>query len=209
MHKKNIKYSGKSINSAEKALIMLHGRGANAVDIFSLAGYFNIEDFALIAPEATHQTWYPYSFLVPPQQNEPWLTSALRLIQEIVNELNTAKINTENIYFLGFSQGACLMLEFICRHAIKYGGAVAFTGGLIGDKIYTENYKGDFLKTPVFIGTGDPDMHVPVSRVKETVKILESLNADVNLKIYKDMGHTVNENEIELAQEFVFNSKIR
>ncbi|MGI8892834.1 MAG: alpha/beta hydrolase [Bacteroidia bacterium] len=204
MHKKNIKYSGVPIESASKALIMLHGRGANANDILSVAGYLNVDDFALIAPEATHNTWYPYSFMVPTQQNEPWLTSALRLIQELINELYVNKIHSKNIYLLGFSQGACLALEFICRNAIKYGGAIAFTGGLIGDKIIKENYKGDFNKTPVFIGTSDPDMHVPVSRVEESAETLKYLNADVHLKIYKDMGHTINEDEIKSVNELIF-----
>lgn len=204
MHKKNIKYSGKPIEQAEKALIMLHGRGANADDILSVGHYLDVDDYALIAPEATHNTWYPYSFLVPHQQNEPWLSSALKLIQEIINELKAKKLEAKNIYFLGFSQGACLTLEFITRNAIRYGGAVAFTGGLIGENIIKENYKGDFERTPVFIATSDPDMHVPVSRVEETAALLKQMNADVKLKIYKDIGHTIIEDEMEIANEFVF-----
>ena len=204
MHKKEIKYAGKSISDAKKALIMLHGRGANADDILSVANYLNVDDFVLIAPEATHHTWYPYSFMVSQEQNEPWLTSALRLIQEIINDLNINDIKPEQIYFLGFSQGACLTTEFVCRNAIKYGGVVAFTGGLIGDELNIKNYKGDFKKTPVFLGTSDPDMHVPVSRVEETEKIFKQLNADVKLKIYKDLGHTISNEELESVNNFIF-----
>ncbi len=204
MHTKNIFTAGKSLNEAKKALVMIHGRGAYAEDILSLAGYFNVKDYALIAPQATNNSWYPYSFLAIPKKNKPELSSALHLLSEIVSDINQQGIDSANIYFLGFSQGACLMLEFITRNARKWGGAVAFTGGLIGDKIYTENYKGDFEGTKIFIGSADPDAHVPVERVLETTGLLKNMHADVTQKIYEDMGHTINKDEIEKANELIF-----
>src|SRR5215210_2807191 len=153
MHKKNIITAGKELTPTSKVLIMLHGRGGSAEDILSLASHLDVKDFALLAPQATNNTWYPYSFMAPPAQNEPWLSSALGLLKGIVNEILSNGISTENIYFLGFSQGACLTLEFVTRNATHYGGVVAFTGGLIGDKIYNENYTGDFQNTPVFLGS--------------------------------------------------------
>ena len=192
MHSKKIFTAGKPISEAKKALVMLHGRGAFAEDILSLAGYFNLNDYALLAPQATNNTWYPFSFLMPPQQNEPWLSSALNVVSEVVSDINKDGIASINIYFLGFSQGACLTLEFVIRNARKWGGVVAFTGGLIGDKIYKENYNGDFLITPVFIGTSDPDPHVPVERVNASTGILKNMHADVTTKIYPNMGHTIN-----------------
>ena len=183
---------------------MLHGRGASAQDILRLTPYLNIEEFAVLAPQATNNTWYPYSFLVSRTQNEPWLSSALDLITEIVKDINDAGIPKNQIYFLGFSQGACLTLEYITRNATKWGGAVAFTGGLIGDKIYPESYKGDFEGTPVFIGTSNPDPHVPVDRVKETTVFLQKMNASVTEKIYQNMGHTISEDEIDKANQLVF-----
>src|SRR6188768_3826606 len=149
MHKKNTITAGKELNKNSKVLIMLHGRGASAESILSLSSHLNVKDFTLLAPQATGNTWYPYSFLVPPAQNEPGLSSALNLLKEIVDDLYNKGIPSENIYFTGFSQGACLTLEFVTRNANKYGGVAAFTGGLIGDKIYRENYKGDFKNTPV------------------------------------------------------------
>src|SRR4030095_5741774 len=125
-----------------------------------------LKHYALIAPQATNNTWYPFSFLALPQQNEPWLSSALSLLNEIVTDLNNENITTDHIYFVGFSQGACLILEFVTRNAKKYGGVVAFTGGLIGNKIYPENYKGNFENTSVFIGSGNPDSHITVQRVQ-------------------------------------------
>src|SRR4051812_14885427 len=126
MHTKNILQAGKRIDEAKKVLIMLHGRGASAKDILSISSYLQVEDYALVAPQATGQSWYPYSFLAPVQQNEPWLSSALELLKEIVEDLNNQAIADENIYFLGFSQGACLTLEFVTRNATKWGGVVAF-----------------------------------------------------------------------------------
>ena len=204
MHSKNIVTAGKALNEATKALILVHGRGATAEDILSMSSQLNVKDYSLIAPQATNNSWYPYSFMMPPAQNEPWLSSALSLLKDVVTDLNNRGITAENIYFIGFSQGACLTLEYVTRNATKYGGVVAFTGGLIGDKIYPENYKGDFGGTPVFIGTGDPDPHVPLERFYATVNILKNMNAIVTEKVYNNMGHTINEDEIKNANELVF-----
>ena len=124
-----------------------------------------------------------------------------------MNDLYSQGIPSENIYFTGFSQGACLILEFVTRNANKYGGIAAFTGGLIGDKIYRENYEGNFQDTPIFIGTSNPDPHVPVERVYATSNILKEMNAAVTEKVYNNMGHTINQNEIEIANKLVFNSE--
>ena len=204
MHKKNIITRGKDIAEAKKALIMLHGRGGTADDILGFAAHLNVDEYALFAPEATGNSWYPFSFLALPEQNEPWLSSALNLLNELVNDINEKGIPTEQIYFTGFSQGACLSLEYVARNAKKYGGVAAFTGGLIGNKIYQENYTGDFDGTLVFIGSSDPDMHVPVERVHATTQILQNMHAEVTEKIYKNMGHTINEDEIEHANRLIF-----
>ena len=204
MHTKNIISKGKELNKDSKVLIMIHGRGGSAEDILSLASYLDVKDFSLIAPQATNNTWYPYSFLAPPAQNEPWLSSALNILKELINEIMSKGIPMENIYFLGFSQGACLTLEFVTRNANKYGGVAAFTGGLIGDRIYNENYKGDFQSTPIFLGTSDPDPHVPVERVYATTNILRDMNAAVTEKVYTNMGHTISQDEIDNANAIVF-----
>src|ERR1044072_4945047 len=204
MHQKKIVTASKKLSEADKVLIMIHGRGGSAEDILSLASYLSVDDFALLAPQATNNTWYPYSFMAPPKQNEPWLSSALSLLQEVVEDVERAGIPSSNIYFLCFSQGACLTLEFVTRNAKQYGGVVAFTGGLIGDKIYPENYKGSFNNTPVFIGSSDPDMHVPVERVYATANIMKDMQADVTEKVYHNMGHTISQDEIDQANKLVF-----
>jgi len=207
MHQKQFITAGKKLEDASRVLIMIHGRGGSAEDILNLADHLDVKDFALIAPQATNHSWYPYSFLTIPSQNEPWLTSTLDIISEIVNDLVSNGIAKENIYFLGFSQGACVALEFVARNASRYGGVAAFTGGLIGDKIYTQNYSGDFSGTPVFIGTSDPDPHVPVERVNESATILEKMNAVVTKKIYKNMGHTINQDEISIVNKLIFSTE--
>lgn len=204
MHNKNIQAAGKPIKDAKKVLIMVHGRGADTQNILGLASHFNVSEYALLAPQATNKTWYPYSFMAKPEQNEPLLSSALDLLKEMVEEVKEQGISSENIYFLGFSQGACLTLEFVTRNATKYGGVAAFTGGLIGDKINLENYSGDFNETPIFIGTGNPDPHVPLERVKESVAILEKMNARVELQVYDGRPHTISLEEIETANRVVF-----
>ncbi len=199
MHKKEFITAGQSLETASKVLIMIHGRGGSAEDILGLSDHLDVKDFALLAPKATNNTWYPYSFLMPPAQNEPWLSSALQMLKEIVNDIVTKGVTHERIYFLGFSQGACLTLEFATRNAKRYGGVVALTGGLIGDKIYEENYAVNFVGTLLFFGTSDPDPHVPVQRVHDSASILRKLNASVTVKVYKGMGHTINQDEIDAA----------
>jgi phospholipase/carboxylesterase len=203
-HTKNILTRGKVVKEAGKALVMVHGRGGSAGDILSLAAYLQVQDYALVAPQATNHSWYPYSFMAPPAHNEPWLSSALILLGEVVQDIAASGIGKQNIYFLGFSQGACLTLEFVTRNAARYGGVVAFTGGLIGDKIYPANYKGDFENTPVFIGSSDPDPHVPAERVYATTNILKGMHAAVTEKVYANMGHTISQDEINLANKLVF-----
>jgi phospholipase/carboxylesterase len=197
--------AGKKLSEAKKVLIMIHGRGGTAENILSLAQHLDLQDYALLAPQAPDNTWYPYSFMAPLQQNEPYLSAALTAVGDLVNELIAQGFTEKQLYFLGFSQGACLTLEFVTRNATHYGGVVAFTGGLIGDKIYKDHYAGDFKKTPVFIGTSNPDMHVPVERVYATSNILRDMNADVTEKVYPNMGHTITQDEIDQANTLIFN----
>jgi phospholipase/carboxylesterase len=208
MHTKNIITGGRPLTAAARALIMVHGRGASAEDILSLADHLPVKDYALLAPEATGHSWYPYSFLAPPAQNQPWLGSALDLLGTAVDDIVAAGIAKEKIFFLGFSQGACLTLEFAARNAARYGGVAAFTGGLIGDKIYTENYKGNFDGTPVFIGTGDQDPHVPLQRVAATTALLRGMHADVTERVYPGRPHTILGEEMAEAARVVFGARV-
>ena len=204
MHTKNIMTAGKGVAMADRALILVHGRGSSAADILSLADYLPVKEYALLAPQAARNSWYPYSFLVPPAENQPWLGSALDLLAAVTADVVAAGIARERIYFAGFSQGACLTLEFVARNAARYGGVAAFTGGLIGDRIYEENYKGDFAGTPFFIGTGNPDPHVPLERVEATTRLLRGMGAEVKEKVYPGIPHTIVADELEQAGKVAF-----
>ena len=203
-HSKNIINAGVALKEAVKVLIMLHGRGATAEDIISLSDYLKLQNTHIIAPQATNNAWYPYSFLSPRQQNEPWLSSALQVLNEVLSDVILAGIKSQQVFILGFSQGACLTLEFATLNAQPFGGVIAFTGGLIGDVLQEENYMGNFQKTKVFIGNSDKDPHVPVARSVESKRIMEKLGAEVTLKIYPDMPHTVNNEELNWVNENIF-----
>lgn len=203
-HHKQYITAGKPIAEAGGALIMIHGRGGSAENIISLAGELNTDDLAIYAPQASNHSWYPYSFMAADEQNQPALNSAIEVIGELVDEIISKGIPAEKIYFAGFSQGACLTLEYIALNAKKYGGAVAFTGGLIGRQFDSDKYTGDFNGTPVLITTGDPDPHVPLNRVEESVELLKKLNADVNVTVFKGRPHTIIQQEIDLANQYVF-----
>ncbi|MGV3539328.1 MAG: alpha/beta hydrolase [Rufibacter sp.] len=202
-HERRIKSAGKPLAETGKALVMVHGRGATAESILSLSEYLEVEDFSLFAPQATNQSWYPYSFMAPVAQNQPALDSALDLIDETVQRILDQGVESQNIFLLGFSQGACLTSEYAARRARAYGGLLLFTGGLIGESIDKTTYNGTFTHTPVLITTGDPDPHVPVSRVEETVAILEEMCASVTSKIYKGRPHTILPEELELANQIL------
>lgn len=188
-----------------KALILIHGRGGSADDIIGLSEYLAVDDYLLIGPQADENTWYPHSFLAPQQDNQPFLDRSLQRIADAVALAKSKGVEETSIYFLGFSQGACLALEYTARNAQRYGGIVAFTGGLIGQSLSLENYNGDFDGTPIFIGSSDPDFHVPVERVQDSTVQLRKMGALVTERIYPEMGHRISKEEIILANTVVFN----
>src|SRR5687768_1708091 len=188
--------SGPSLKDARLVAILLHGRGASAEDILGLAHQFSARDIAYVAPQAAGSTWYPNSFLAPIAQNEPWLGSALRVVSRLAEDLASQGIPAERLVVMGFSQGACLTLEFAARHARRYAAVVAFTGGLIGPPDTQRDYIGDFAATPVFIGSSDVDPHVPLERVQESTAVFRRMGATVDERIYPRMGHTINADEL-------------
>jgi len=189
--------AGAPLGEAKAAMVLVHGRGATAESILELAGELDRPGFAYLAPQAAGYTWYPYSFLAPIPQNEPYLGSALGLLGAVVEHVTGAGVPAERLMLLGFSQGACLTLEFTARNARRYGGVAGLTGGLIGPDDTPRDYPGTLDGTPVFIGSSDPDPHIPVARVEESAAVLEGMGARVTTRIYPRMGHTVNEDELE------------
>ncbi|MCH8127925.1 dienelactone hydrolase family protein [candidate division KSB1 bacterium] len=192
--------SGASLKDAKAAMILLHGRGADAQDILTLAPELDQPDFAYLAPNANGNTWYPQSFMAPVSQNEPGISSGLQTIADVLAQLSQAGFPPEKVMLLGFSQGACLSLEFIARNARRYGGVAGLSGGLIGPEGTPRNYNGSLAGTPVFLGCSDVDFHVPKERVSETAKILQELGGEVTERLYPNMEHTINQDEIDVVQ---------
>jgi phospholipase/carboxylesterase len=204
MHNYDIRETGRSLEKASKALLLLHGRGATAENILPLADFFADDSWYVAAPQATGYQWYPYSFMAPVNENQPWLESALELVQKLIDDISLTK-SAEDIYIAGFSQGACLASEVTARSARKYGGILLFTGGLIGDRLNTANYSGNFDGARVYISNGDSDPHIPLKRSVETREQLQEMGADVKLDIFPGREHTITPEEIDKAKSFVFN----
>jgi len=185
-----------TIAEARIAVILVHGRGDSASGILGLADEFEAPDAMWLAPQAANHTWYPYSFLAPMEQNEPWLSSALAMIASLVDTLASEGLPPERVVLMGFSQGACLAQEFAARRARRYHAIVGLSGGLIGPPGTPRDYTGAFDGTPVFLGCSDIDSHVPVERVHESAAVFNRMGARVDERIYPRMGHTVNQDEI-------------
>jgi phospholipase/carboxylesterase len=188
--------AGAPLERARAAMVMVHGRGASAESILSLAPLLGTDDVAFLAPQAAGGTWYPFGFMSPIPQNEPGIGSAMRAIERVLERIELSGLHEGRTFFLGFSQGACLSTEFVARHARRWGGVAGLSGGLIGPDGTPRDYAGSLDGTPVFLGCSDVDFHIPAERVRETAEVLRRLGGEVTMRLYPGMGHTVNEDEV-------------
>jgi phospholipase/carboxylesterase len=205
--------AGAAPGEAQAAVVLVHGRGATAESILALARHFaRPAEVAYLAPQAAGRSWYPRSFPASLAQNEPGLSSGLRAVAGAVQRATDAGVPAERTLLVGFSQGACLSLEFAARHAWRGGGVVALSGGLIGtgekegtapphDKHF--DYDADLAGTPVFFGCSDRDPHIPLDRVRASAEVFRRLGADVEERIYEGMGHTVNDDELDYVHDLL------
>jgi len=194
---------GEPLRTAKAALVLLHGRGGSARDIVSLGEALTLSQVALLAPQAAGHTWYPNSFLAPIPSNEPWLSSAVALVASIVEGCVHAGVPAERVALLGFSQGACLACEVVASHPRRYGALIAFTGGLIGPLGMDLQHDGSLSGTPILLSSGDPDPHVPWSRVEETAQQFGLMGGEVQLQRYPGRSHTVLREELEAAGNLI------
>jgi predicted esterase len=195
--------AGMPLDKARAAMLMVHGRGATATDILSLGMELRRPEFAYLAPQAAGNTWYPYRFMEPIERNEPWLSSALGKLESVLGQIAAAGIPPERTIILGFSQGACLAQEFVARHARRYGGLAGFSGGLIGPDGTPRDYPGSLDGTPVFLGCSDVDPHIPKERVDFSAEVLRKLGGVVTERIYPNLDHTVNRDELAIVREMM------
>lgn len=194
---------GRPLGEGSAAMILVHGRGAAPRNILELADALPHPEFTYLAPAAAGNTWYPFSFMAETEKNEPGISSGLAVLDRLVGEVVAAGVPRARIVLAGFSQGACLMSEFTVRHAARYGGIIAFSGGLIGPPGTTWTYPGDFAGTPVFLGCSDVDSHVPKARVEESAEAFTRMGASVEMRIYPGMGHLINDDELARARSIV------
>lgn len=194
---------GTDISEADIVMILTHGRGASAESMLEFAREFDRPHLHYRALQAKGHSWYPRSFLAPIEMNEPGISSGLQRIHDEIVVVNKEGIPTQQIILLGFSQGACLTTEFAARHPQKLGGIVGLSGGLIGDEINPAHYSGSLDAMPVFLGCSDRDPHIPKERVDETEQVFNQLNGSVTKRIYKGMGHTVNQDEISFVKNLL------
>ena len=192
--------AGRPLGEAKAAMILLHGRGATAQSILLLAAELAHPDFVYLAPQAAGNQWYPNRFMTPLAGNEPYLSAALAVVDGLVEHLGQAGIPPEKVVLAGFSQGACLALEYAGRHARRYGGLVGFSGGLIGPPGTAWDFSGSLSGTPVFLGCSDVDFHIPAARVEETAAVLRRLGGNVTLRLYPGMDHTIVEDELAFVR---------
>ena len=196
--------TGLPLSESKKAIILLHGRGATAESILSLADYLELADFSIFAPQAAQRTWYPYGFMASDEGNLSALNSSLQQVSLLFQFLIENGKAPEQIYVMGFSQGACLSLEFAARNAQKLGGVVAFTGGLIGEKLEEKKYSGDFQGTPILLSSSAHDMHVPAQRIHDSAQLLQKMGAEVSLKFFEDELHTIRPEELTWVNQTLF-----
>jgi predicted esterase len=194
--------AGEPLGKARAAVVLVHGRGASAADIMTVGAELMHQGFAYLAPQAAGGAWYPHPFTAPIQSNEPYLSSALEVLASLLATIETT-IPAERVVWLGFSQGACLTLEFAARHARRYGGVIGLSGGLIGPDGTPRDYPGDFAGTPTFLGCSDIDPHIPKERVVEAGAVFERMGAAVTLRLYPGMGHTVSADEIKSVKTLI------
>jgi predicted esterase len=192
--------AGPAPEQAAATLLMVHGRGGSAEDILSLRGELGFDEIAALAPQAAGHTWYPHSFLAPLESNQPYLDSALRRLSSVIDDLLGRGIPSERIALLGFSQGACLSSEFVARNPRRYGAVMVLTGGLIGPPGTPRNYPGSLDSTPVFLGCGDPDPHIPFGRVLETEQVFSRMGATAEVRRYPGRPHTISPDELDVCR---------
>jgi predicted esterase len=195
--------SGPPLGEARLVAILVHGRGASTEDILSLTHEVRVKDVAYLAPQAAGATWYPYTFLAPLEQNEPGIGSGLRVLASLVEQAAGHGVPPHRVVLMGFSQGACLSLEFAARHPRRYAAVIGLSGGLIGPPGTPRDYAGSLDGTPIFLGCSDIDPHIPIERVHETAEVFERMGARVDERIYQRMGHTVNRDELETINELL------
>jgi phospholipase/carboxylesterase len=199
---------GSARGASQFAGVLLHGRGKTPEEKIDLAARFgNVEGIRWVVPEAeTPGSWYPGRFWDPLESNEPYLSAAVERCHEAVLEASeNSRLDSEHLVIVGFSQGACLALEYVLRHPGNVGSLIVFTGALMG--VPGSDWKATASRSlaglRLLLTGSDVDDWVPEEHTHEAANLFRELGADVQLRIYKGRPHIVSAEEIEEARSFL------
>jgi predicted esterase len=191
---------GAPVDRAAGAVILLHGRGAGPQDVLGLAQACDPGGLTYLAPQAAGGAWYPQTFLAPLPDNQPWLDSALGLVGRLIEDLAFRGIPVDRQVLAGFSQGACLGLEYAWRHPQRYAAVIGLSGGLIGPDDVPRRATGSMDGTPLFLGCSQNDPYIPAERVRLTSEAMRQVGAEVDLRLYPGADHSVNRDELQVVK---------
>lgn len=201
--------AGTPLAKAAKVVLLIHGRHASAEVILPLADRLAQPGLCFLAPSAATGSWYPGLFMGPIAANEPFLTQSLERLDTILHAVNELGFDvSREIVLAGFSQGACLVLEYAARHPRRYAGVLGFTGGLIGPDPMHRDERGWFDGTPVFIGCREKDPFIPAERVIATAEHLKAYGAEVSTRFYPGSDHIIDDDEIAHALDILSSSDV-
>lgn len=195
--------AGAPRGAAEVVVVALHGRGATAQGVVNLADPLAHHGVTVVAPAAERSRWFPYAGSEPIERNEPHVSSAIRAVDGVLDDVAEWGIDPEHVVFFGFSQGASLACEYVARHPRAYGGVAAFSGGLLGPSVADRAFEGSLDGTPVRLGWGSEDDRLDPERLRATAAALRDLNGDVTERECDGVGHAVTDEGLEAAAALV------
>ncbi|WP_129668199.1 alpha/beta hydrolase [Phytoactinopolyspora endophytica] len=197
-------HAGSSLDEADVGAVVVHGRGQDPqFMVAAVVDRIDLPQVAYVLPRAAGHSWYPARFIEPLEVNEPHLGRALQACDSAVRTVGEHGIDPEHTVLIGFSQGACLLSEYIVRNPRPYAGVALLTGGYIGPPGPPREPSGSLSGTPVFMGSSRHDAWVPLSRVEETATLLHAMDAQVDLRIYDDREHFVNDDAITATRQLI------
>lgn len=185
---------------APLAIVAIHGRGRSAGEMIELAGRIGLPEVAWRALQAPGGSWYPGVFMQPIEANQPHLDQTLARVEKEVRALEALGLPRRRIALAGFSQGACIVCEYVWRHPRRWGAVIAFTGGLFGPPGTAWATPDALAGTPVLLSNSDHDDWVPWSRVEETATVFRRMGGEVTLRLYPGREHLVGDDEIKEAR---------
>jgi phospholipase/carboxylesterase len=199
-----LEQAGRDLVGAPVVAVVVHGRDLDpAYMLEHLVGLLDRPEVSYLLPTAHERSWYPTGFLAPLADNEPRLSYALDRLEGLRVDLDAAGISPAAIVWVGFSQGACLVTEYVARSPHRFGGLVSLTGGLIGPPYVALSEPAAVQGLPAFFGTSDVDPFVPLDRVRTSARAFEAAGADVSEAVYPGAEHEIVADEVDQCRRIL------